>query len=245
LIFRKVQPNASMADNAQNKGARMSTHTDASIIAAWSRNTDPWTAAVRGGEIASRVLVTNAAIVEAVRARAPCTGVDLGCGEGWLVRALPEVEMVGVDAIAGLVDQAREAGGGEFRQLSYEQIAAGELQLAVDVAVCNFSLIGDEAVRGLFRAAPSYLRPGGHLVVQTVHPLTACGDAPYADGWREGSWAGFSSAFADAAPWYFRTLSSWIALFADHGLQLVEMREPLDPRTGKPASLILAGRLPA
>ena len=221
----------------------MTSHTDASIIDSWSRNTDPWTPAVRRGEIASRVLATNAAIVDTVRARAPRTGVDLGCGEGWLVRALPEVAMLGVDASAGLVARAREAGGGEFRQLSYEDIAAGALQLAVDVAVCNFSLIGDEAVRGLFRAAPTYLRPGGELIVQTVHPLLACGDVPYADGWRDGSWAGFSAGFADPAPWYFRTLSSWLALFNDHGLRVVEVREPLDPRSGKPASLIVAGRL--
>lgn len=70
---------------------------------------------MRSGEIESRTLVTNAAIVEAVRARAPRTGVDLGCGEGWLVRALPEVEMVGVDAIDGLIRQARAVGGGDFR----------------------------------------------------------------------------------------------------------------------------------
>ncbi len=223
----------------------MSKHTDASIIDSWSRNTDPWTAAVRGGEIESRVLVTNAAIVDAVRARSPRLGVDLGCGEGWLVRALPEVEMQGVDAIEGLVEQARAAGGGTFRQLSYEQIAAGELRLGADVAVCNFSLIGDEATRGLLRAAPSYLRPGGHLIVQTVHPVTACGDAPYVDGWREGSWAGFSPAFADAAPWYFRTIASWVALFVENGLRLVEMREPVHPATCKPVSLILVGELAA
>lgn len=221
----------------------MPPHTDASIIDSWSLNTAPWTAAVRGGEIESRTLVTNAAIVEAVQARSPRTGLDLGCGEGWLVRALPAVEMIGVDASAGLVEQARAAGGGEFRQLSYEEIADGALALAVDVAVCNFSLIGDEAVRGLFRAAPSYLRPGGQLIVQTVHPLMACGDAPYVDGWRDGSWAGFSSDFTDPAPWYFRTVSSWLALFEDHGLRVVAMREPLHPDSGKPVSLILVGRL--
>ncbi|MFN3792666.1 methyltransferase domain-containing protein [Massilia sp.] len=221
----------------------MTAHTDASIIDSWSRNTDPWTAAVRGGEIASRVLVTNAAIVDTVRAYAPASAVDLGCGEGWLVRALPEVAMIGVDASAGLVEQARKAGGGEFRQLSYEVIAAGGLPLAVDAAICNFSLIGDEAVRGLLRAAPSYLRSGGHFIVQTVHPLMACGDAPYADGWRDGSWDGFSSSFTDPAPWYFRTVSSWLALFEEHGLRVVEMREPLHPQTAKPVSLILVGRL--
>ncbi|WP_026354733.1 class I SAM-dependent methyltransferase [Massilia niastensis] len=222
----------------------MSSHTEAGIVDSWVRNADPWVTAVRSGEIASRVLATNQAVVDAVRAYAPRTGVDLGCGEGWLVRALPELDMVGVDAIPGLVETARAAGGGEFRLLSYEQIAAGLLDLSVDLAVCNFSLIGNESVDGLFRAAPSYLRRGGIMVVQTVHPLMACGDAPYVDGWREGSWAGFSSGFADAPPWYFRTLSSWIALFATNGLRLLEMREPLHPHTGKPASLILVGQLP-
>jgi len=223
----------------------MTDRTDAAILASWSRNASPWTAAVRAGDIESRILVTNAAIIETVRARAPRTGLDLGCGEGWLVRALPEVEMVGVDAIDGLVEQARAAGGGEFRVMSYEEIAQGKLALALDVAVANFSLIGKEAVDGLFAAAPTYLRPGGALIVQTVHPLAACGEAPYADGWREGSWAGFSDAFADAPPWYFRTVSGWVALFAAHGLRLREMREPLHPNTGKPVSLILVGELPA
>lgn len=222
----------------------MTAHTDAAILESWSRNANPWTSAVRGGDIESRTLVTNAAIVDAVRARTPRTGVDLGCGEGWLVRALPEVAMVGVDAIEALVDQARAAGGGEFRVMSYEEIAAGGLALAVDVAVANFSLIGKEAVDDLFAAAPSYLRAGGTLVVQTVHPVMACGEEPYADGWRAGSWAGFSDDFHDAPPWYFRTVSSWIALFETQGLRVVEMREPLHPRTGKPVSLIVAGQLP-
>jgi len=222
----------------------MDDRSDAAILASWARNAQPWTDAIRANDIESRVLATNAAIVDAVRAHAPRTGVDLGCGEGWLVRALPDVEMVGVDAIPGLIAQARSAGGGDFRVLSYEEIAAGQLNLSADIAVCNFSLIGNDAVDGLFRAAPTFLRPGGTLLVQTVHPLMACGDAPYADGWRAGSWAGFSDAFRDAPPWYFRTIASWVALFARHGLQLTDLREPLHPRTGKPASLILAGRLP-
>jgi SAM-dependent methyltransferase len=219
--------------------------TDTAVLDAWSRNVDPWTTAVRGGEIETRMLVTNAAIVDAVRSLDPATGIDLGCGEGWLVRALPGVAMVGVDAIAALVEKANAAGGGDFCVLSFEQIARGRLALAVDVAVCNFSLIGNEAVDGLLCAAPTYLREGGSLVVQTVHPLVACGDAPYVDGWRAGSWAGFSSAFADAPPWYFRTVASWVALFAANGLRVTAMREPLHPRTGKPVSLILIGQLEA
>lgn len=219
----------------------MTMPNDAGVIDAWSKNTDPWTAAVRGGQIESRTLVTNRAIVDAVRSRAPRTALDIGCGEGWLVRALDGVDMIGVDVVPGLVERAREAGGGDFRVLSYEQIAAGELAACVDAAVCNFSLIGKESVEGVFGAARALLNPDGAFIVQTLHPALACGDAPYRDGWREGSWAGFSADFADAPPWYFRTLESWIALFGRNGLRLLELREPVHPHTGKPLSVILVG----
>lgn len=217
---------------------------DTEIIDSWNKNAAPWVTAVRDGEIESRLLVTNRAIVEAVRSRAPASGIDIGCGEGWLVRALDGIAMTGVDVVPELVDAARAAGGGEFLTMSYEAIAQGGLQLALDVAVCNFSLLGDESVTGIFRAAPTFLRPGGALIVQTMHPVVACGDAPYRDGWRTGSWAGFNAGFTDPPPWYFRTLGSWVRLYAEHGLQLQELREPVHPKTGKPASLILIGQLP-
>ena len=212
--------------------------SDEKVIESWGRNATPWTKAVRGGEIESRKLVTNQAIVDAVRSRNARTGIDIGCGEGWLVRALDGVTMTGVDVVPELVDIARSAGGGSFHVLSYEEIAAGKLAATFDVAICNFSLIGEESVAGLLHAAPSFLSPDGALVVQTLHPHLACGDAPYRDGWREGSWAGFSTDFTDPPPWYFRTLESWVRMFADAGLRLVEMREPLHPATGKPVSVI-------
>lgn len=215
--------------------------SDEKIIDSWSKNTDPWTNAVRGGEIESRKLVTDQAIVNAVRSRSPRTGIDIGCGEGWLVRALDGIDMIGVDVVPGLVDKANHAGGGDFRVMSYEQISAGALKASADVAICNFSLIGKESVEGLLRAAPSLLCSGGALIVQTLHPHLACGDAPYQDGWREGSWSGFSSDFTDAPPWYFRTLESWVRMFNESGLRLVEMREPIHPATGKPVSVIFIG----
>jgi SAM-dependent methyltransferase len=219
--------------------------SDAKIVDSWSKNADPWTTAVRGGEIESRTMVTNQAIIDAVRKRAPATAIDIGCGEGWLVRALSGIRVTGVDVVPGLIDKARSAGGGDFRVLSYEQVADGQLGISADAAICNFSLIGKESVEGLFRAAPSFLNPGGALIVQTVHPLAACGDAPYADGWREGSWAGFKLGFTDPPPWYFRTLESWVALFRANGLRLQEVREPVHPKTGKPVSVILIGANPS
>jgi 2-polyprenyl-3-methyl-5-hydroxy-6-metoxy-1,4-benzoquinol methylase len=222
----------------------MNVLDDAKIIDSWLKNADPWTAAVRRGEIESRRLVTNQAMIDAVRGRSPGTGIDIGCGEGWLVRALDGINMIGVDVVPGLIDLARRSGGGDFRVLSYEQIACGQLKLAVDVAVCNFSLLGKESVEGVFRAARSFLNPHGALIVQTVHPLVSCGDAPYLDGWREGSWSGFSTDFTDPPPWYFRTLESWVRLYRQAGLRLQEVREPIHPGTGKPASVILVGEAP-
>jgi 2-polyprenyl-3-methyl-5-hydroxy-6-metoxy-1,4-benzoquinol methylase len=215
--------------------------SDAKIIDSWHTNATPWTAAVRDQRIESRRLVTDAAVVDAVMSRHPTSVLDLGCGEGWLVRALAArgvQRTIGVDVVPVLIDQARAVGGGEFRVASYEAIARGELDIRVEVAVANFALIGKEAVDALIKAIPTLLRPRGALVVQTLHPLVACGDLPYEDGWRAGSWSGFSDDFTDPAPWYFRTLESWVALIANSGMTLVEMREPTHPTTRKPASVV-------
>ena len=105
--------------------------SDARIVDSWHKNASPWTDAVRGNQIQSRALVTNRAIIEAVMSRSPRTVLDIGCGEGWLVRSLGElgVRAIGVDVVPALIEQANAAGGGEFRVASYEQIAAGELDM--------------------------------------------------------------------------------------------------------------------
>jgi len=219
--------------------------SDTRIIDSWLKNAAMWTIAVRNGEIESRQRVTNQAIVEAVRSRTPHSGLDIGCGEGWLVRELAEIEMIGVDVVPGFIEAARGAGGGDYRLLSYEELVAGALKVQVDVAICNFSLFAKESVEAVFRAVPSLLNPGGTFIVQTLHPLIACGALPYQDGWREGSWAGFREGFTDPAPWYFRTLESWKNLYTDCGFSLQEIREPVHPTTGKPVSIIFIGEVTA
>ncbi|WP_343227484.1 class I SAM-dependent methyltransferase [Rhodanobacter sp. DHB23] len=208
------------------------------ILDAWHANAQAWERAVREGRIESRRLVTDQAILDAVLARSPRTAIDVGCGEGWLTRALAGkgVRVLGVDAVPALVEAARAKGGGEFRVLSYEDIASGALDLRADVVVCNFSLLGGSSVDALLAAVPDLLEPNGALIVQTLHPAMA--GEPYADGWREGSWIGCGEGFGEAAPWYFRTLGSWVAVFAQAGLNLVQLVEPVHPDTGRPASVI-------
>ena len=210
------------------------------LVTSWTDNADAWTQAVRSGAIASREAGTDAAIVEAVLNGLPPAGrvLDLGCGEGWLVRALAAVgvEARGVDASAALVEAARESGG-TFEGVSFEQAAAEHDRLGgpVDAAVFNFALLSDDVV-GVLRAAASRLDGGGRLLIQTVHPSALA--LPYRDGWREETFVSFGAAF-EPMPWYARTFGSWVRTLAAAGLALADAVEPVDPETGAPLSLIL------
>ncbi|MBD2101683.1 methyltransferase domain-containing protein [Leptolyngbya sp. FACHB-261] len=220
--------------------------SDQKIIDSWRKNAEAWTTAVRQGQIESRKLVTNQAIIDAVLSRLPMSMLDMGCGEGWLARELAAkgIEVLGIDVVPELIERAQAAGPGRFEALSYEAISAGQLSERFDVVVSNFALLGEQSVGDVFRAVPALLNTRGACIVQTIHPIMGCGEHRYEDGWRVGSWDGFNSNFVDPAPWYFRTLESWVKLFADADLRLVELREPVHPRTGKPASALFIGALP-
>ena len=216
------------------------------ILASWQANAQPWTDTVRAGRIESRRRVTDGAILAALRHRTPGTLLDAGCGEGWLSGAFAAAgsTVTGVDAVSALVDAAgaRHGSRATFHVCDYACLAQAGLG-RFDVAVFNFSLIGDTRTRAALASMRHMLSAGGEVLVQTLHPCTACGDASYRDGWREGSWAGCDGDFADPAPWYFRTLSGWLKVLHGCGLQLLSMEEPLHPDTGRPASLLLRAGL--
>lgn len=226
-----------MSDDGGNDG-----DAAARIAGSWDANAAAWTETVRGGHLASRRLVTDRAVVDAVLARAPRRVLDVGCGEGWLVRALSAagVEATGTDGSAELVRRATEAGGGRFLHLRYDDVVRDPAALGgpYDVAVFSFALL-DREVAPLLAAVARALAPGGAVVIQTVHPFTACGDAPYRDGWREERFDGFGAAFAAPMPWYYRTVASWVGALGEAGLSVEGVDEPLHPETGRPASLLL------
>ena len=209
------------------------------ILESWRQNAQPWTRAVRNHEIASRTRVTNKAIVDTVLEYAPASLLDVGCGEGWLVRELAGrgVEARGVDGVPSLIESACTAGG-NFEALPYADLASAAGRLAADVVVCNFSLLGEQSTEQVLGAVPQLIGANGHFIVQTLHPWTACGEGSYQDGWRVGSWDGFSGDFSNPAPWYFRTLEGWLRLFSRFSLQPVACHEPIDAQTGRPASIL-------
>jgi 2-polyprenyl-3-methyl-5-hydroxy-6-metoxy-1,4-benzoquinol methylase len=237
-----------MIQSAGSKLASVNNPPDAheaQIIRSWNTNAKPWARAIQAGSIRSRQLVTDRAIVDAVSSVAPRRILDVGCGEGWLARRLSAsgIQVTGVDAVTELIAEARRLGGGEFHVQAYDAIASGLWRSGpFDAAVCNFSLLGEESVDALIGALGGYLRETGYLIVQTLHPVAACGDNPYRDGWRPGNWSGFGSEFRDPAPWYFRTLESWISLLRRSGFELIECREPTAPDAAAPASVIFVGK---
>ncbi len=58
------------------------------IIRSWNANAKPWAKAIQAASIQSRNLVTDRASVDAVSSVGPGRVLDIGCGEGWLARAM-------------------------------------------------------------------------------------------------------------------------------------------------------------
>jgi len=104
--------------------------------------------------------------------------------------------------------------------------------------VLNFALLSDEIVP-LLSALGNRLTPSGALVIQTVHPWIACGDAPYRDGWRTETFDALGGSFPSAMPWYFRTLSSWTQAIHEAGFDIAHLEEPIHPETERPLSLLM------
>jgi 2-polyprenyl-3-methyl-5-hydroxy-6-metoxy-1,4-benzoquinol methylase len=210
------------------------------LMQSWHHNAPSWIEAIRTGAIESRLRVTNQAILLAVMGRQPEHVLDLGCGEGWLLRALAErgIKAIGVDGDATLVEAARAAGSSPVHLVSYDALVEAKVNVGhdYDLICANFALLHQDIIP-LLAAMNALLAPGGSLVIQTLHPwTTAAGD--YQDGWREETFAGFEGLW-QPMPWYFRTLSSWMNALDMAGFRLVGLQEPQHPQSPVPQSLLL------
>jgi 2-polyprenyl-3-methyl-5-hydroxy-6-metoxy-1,4-benzoquinol methylase len=213
---------------------------DLTLIQSWHHNAQSWISAVRTGAIDSRLKVTDQAILLAVMGRQPEHVLDLGCGEGWLLRALAErgIKAVGVDGDPTLVEAARAAGSSPVHLASYEALVEAQVNVGrdYDLICANFALLHQDVIP-LLAAMNVLLVPRGTLLIQTLHPWTAAaGD--YQDGWREETFSGFEGQW-HPMPWYFRTLSSWFNALDMAGFRLVGLQEPQHPQSAVPQSLLL------
>ena len=217
------------------------------IQQSWEANADAWIHAIDQNQIESRRAATDEAILQAVLRYGPRRVLDVGCGEGWLTRALANrgVEVVGVDGCNALVDRACDKGGGCFRAIGYDDIIADQAILgqSYDTIVCNFSLLGEE-IGDLLRSLRQAIVSDGHLLIQTIHPFTSSQEQPYVDRWKIETFNNFGGAFRESMPWYYRTVSSWFQQVSESGWRVCEFEEPIHPQTKIPLSLLLICQSP-
>ena len=213
--------------------------SDRAIIQSWNKNAAPWVKAIANEEIESRIAVTNQAVLDVVLKEKPASLLDVGCGEGWLIREVMKtgVKCVGTDVVPAFSIHI-QALGAEFVELSYEEFSPDAFQGRFDLLVCNFSLLGKESVENVVTTSKELLNDKGAFIVQTIHPIEESDEQSYTDGWREGSWTGFGDEFSDPAPWYFRTLVSWRMLFKQAGYNDLTISEPRHPITGRRQSVL-------
>ncbi|MGE8153976.1 class I SAM-dependent methyltransferase [Pseudomonas vancouverensis] len=210
------------------------------LLQSWHHNAHAWIEAIRSGSIESRLKVTDQAILLAILGHQPERVLDLGCGEGWLLRALTDrgISAVGVDGDGTLVEAARASSACPVWLASYEELAEARVDIGrdYDLICANFALLHQDIIP-LLAAMNALLAPGGALVIQTLHPwAVAAGD--YQDGWREETFAGFSGQW-QPMPWYFRTLSTWLTALDMAGFTLTSLQEPQHPQSAVPQSLLL------
>lgn len=211
---------------------------DSALLRAWQDNAQGWGRLVREKLIESRSEVTDDAILEAC---GPPSGraLDLGCGEGWLTRALGQKgwQCVGIDAVADLVKQARQAGEqvyihGQYRDLN-DHFGPSEF----DLVVANFSLLGEETTTAAVGQVAHLLKEGGRFLIQTLHPSSL--DQPETSRWQVEEWDWIPSMALSSSPWYFRSLADWRELLEQNDLRLVNLTEPKMAGTDEPSSMIL------
>lgn len=213
---------------------------ESTLLQSWHANADAWIEVIRSGAIESRQQVTDQAILLAIMGRQPERVLDLGCGEGWLLRALADrgIDAVGVDGDARLIEAARAAGSANVHVASYQMLVEAKDAIGrdYDLICANFSLLHQDIIP-LLAAMHALLVPGGAIIIQTLHPwAVAAGN--YQDGWREESFAAFKGQW-QPMPWYFRTLSSWCSALDMAGFHMLGLQEPQHPQSPVPQSLLM------
>lgn len=201
----------------------------------WRKNADQWIKVVDSVAIKSRQ-VTNPAILGLIGKNGFNSVLDVGCGEGWLGRELPEsISYLGIDGSPELVKSARTRSHRDYEVVSYGDLIQKKWNSSrkFDVAIFNFSLL-DHEISPLLMSTKDYLSRGGRIAIQTIHPCFKL--TKYEDQWVHEDFKATQIEFAETMPWYGRTLASWSKVFREANLSIAEIIEPVVG--GTPSSII-------
>jgi len=234
--------------------------TNDDVRGAWDALAPYWDEQVQAGKTWQRTLIQPP--VERLLDLRPGERVlELACGNGEFSRRMAETgaTVLATDFSEAMLERARAYGGGvEYRHLDAtdeQAILALAGDVAFDAAVSNMAIMDMTDIAPMAAALVSVVRPGGRLVLSTLHPAFNSGDAVRvteetedADGRivrrysikRSGyitSTTGKGVALEDqpVTQWYFhRPLQAIVAPFFDRGWVLDGLEEPV---LGPPATL--------
>ena len=210
------------------------------ILRSWDKNARDWEQLIEENKIESRRLVTNDAIIQVLASLPMSSLLDLGCGEGWLVRRMAALGLPchGIDGSQSLINLAQAKGSGTYQCLSYGDIIDGaQLEGSpFDAIVLNFALFDKDSTPSLLSSLRQHLSEKGLIIIQSLHPDAIHAFEP--SHWKPNVWEGLPGTFRDAYPWYHRSMPDWKALFGNCGLRVKRMHEPENPQTQRPASVI-------
>lgn len=209
------------------------------ILSSWRKQSLGWINAIDNQIIDTRNLVTNEAIINSVTRLNPKLVLDIGCGEGWLVRALSDVNIhaVGIDGSLELIENARSKGSGTFELITYEEISVDAIRKLgnFDLCIFNYALFGKDLTEVLLKKIGKL--DSIRVVIQTIHPGHPAFKSR-ASGWVDEDWSVIGENIADGYHWFFRTMLDWEKLFHRIGFRIEHQLETKHPLTGDLISVI-------
>lgn len=133
-----------------------------------------WTSMIRQGSNPFRVYVSDPALfayLDELTLSGPV--LDLGCGEGYLVRYLSERghQAIGVDLSLALLREAQSAQVKKERFVNADAFHLPFAPASVAQIVSNFLLVELADPAAVIREVGRVLKPGGQFIFEIVHPF--------------------------------------------------------------------------
>jgi ubiquinone/menaquinone biosynthesis C-methylase UbiE len=145
------------------------------VRAAWDANAAFWDEQMESGHTWQQFLI-EPAVERLLRLERGERVLEVACGNGEFARRMAELgaKVLATDFSEAMLERARSHGGDiEYRAVD----ATDEAALAAlgddgsfDAVVCNMAIMDMREIEPLARAAWALLRPGGRLLLSTVHP---------------------------------------------------------------------------
>jgi SAM-dependent methyltransferase len=218
------------------------------VRAAWDHAADAYAAGQASGRDVYRLAFFGPAQVALCGEVRGLRVLDLGCGSGYLARALAGrgARVTGVDLSPNMVAHARRLEAGQPLGVEYAEgdAAAADALFpagAFDLVASCLALQDMPDPAAAFRAALALLRPGGRFVASVAHPAT---DTPHRE-WARGPggekralcvdryfertamrypWKGWAYPFT--TPALHVPLEDWVAWALGAGFALRGLHEP-------------------